>query len=71
MDSSREPHHHGQEPRVPLQRPRAGPHGAGEDPVRGDPRGARGLGVRSEGAAGQTGDRHEAGDGAEASGRPS
>ena len=61
----REPYHHGQKPRVPLQRPGAGPSGAREDAVRGDASGARRLGVRSEGATGETRHRHEAGDGAE------
>lgn len=63
--SLRKSHHHGQEPRVPLQRPRAGSSGAGEDAVRRDTRGARRLGLCSARAAGETRHRHEAGDGAE------
>ena len=65
---SREPHHHGEEPRVPLQRSRAGSSGAREDAVRRDARGAGRLGLRSEGAAGETRHWHEAGDGAEVCG---
>lgn len=64
----REPHHHGKEPRVSLQRPGAGSSGAREDAVRRDAGGARRLGLRSEGAAGETRHRHEAGDGAEVCG---
>lgn len=65
---SREPHHHGEEPRVPLQRSRAGSPGAREDAVRRDAGGAGRLGLCSEGAAGETRHRHEAGDGAEVCG---
>lgn len=64
----REPHHHGEEPRVSLQRPGAGSSGAREDAVRRDARGARRLGLRSERTAGETRHRHEAGDGAEVCG---
>ena len=68
LDPCREPHHPGEEPRVPLQPPGAGPGGAGEDALRRDPRGACGLGLRPERAAGQAGHRHEAGDGPEVGG---
>lgn len=66
--SPRKPHHHGQEPRVPVQPPGAGAAGARAHALRGDAGRARGLGLRPARAAGEAGHRHEAGDGAEVGG---
>ena len=62
---ARLPHRDGEEPRVPVHPPGAGPPGAGAQRLGGAAGGARGLELRPEGAAGEAGDRHQAGDGEE------
>lgn len=63
VSSFRQPYYHGKEPRVPVQPPRTGESRKGEDAVGRNPRGARGLDLRSARASGEAGDWHEAGDG--------
>ena len=61
----RKSHHPREEPCVPVQPPSAGSGWEGKDPLCWNTCWACGLGLCPEGAAGQTGHWHEAGDGTE------